>query len=228
MQTKWYFQSDICKTPLVLLATTAVSLTNPFCAPEATSNNITIPMLNTMLIQRPNFKNYPKTSGYFIKTGQFEHEDSYFAAYLYAIHRPSEKEEQGIELKKSNLQKYNPIPLCNTKIMQPGKSVTDDNYVNNETCWGNPFFHIYLEDESYSLYFSNMSPIDLFELKTNNNKSYHLTLTDPIIKYYKYNPNTNKNSTNKVYTVSNSAATSWAEPQNKQLIFEGFPLYILL
>lgn len=228
MQTKWYFQSDICKTPLVLLATTAVSLTNPFCAPEATSNNITIPMLNTMLIQRPNFKNYPVTTGYFIKTGQFEHEDSPFAAYLYAIHRQQDNETQSIELKKSNLNKYNPIPLCNTKVMQPGVSVTSTNYENNEKYWGNPFFHTYLDDEIYSLYFSNMTPTDLFQLKNTNDKTYHLTLTDPIIKYYRYNPETDKGATNKVYTVSNSTATSWAEPQNENLIFEGFPLYVLL
>lgn len=43
----------------------------------------------------------------------------------------------------------------------------------------------------------------------------------------RYNPDTDTGEGNKIYLVSNSRATSWKEPENKVLIFDGFPLYIL-
>ncbi|RAC31003.1 hypothetical protein DN561_31085, partial [Burkholderia multivorans] len=47
MQSKWYFQRDICKLPLLMLTTTTVDLLYPFCSPQCNSNNITIPCLSS-------------------------------------------------------------------------------------------------------------------------------------------------------------------------------------
>lgn len=229
MQTQWYFQKDICKIPLVMLTTTGVSLTHPFCSPKAQSNNITLKMLNTILFQVPNFQNYPKTSGYSPKSGIFEHEDIPFKAYLYAIHHQTDTAPQSIELKKSNLNNYTIYVLANTKINQPGTNINSSSYENNEKHWGNPFYHDYLDEQVTSIYFSNMSPTDLYQLKsTEVSRPWHLTLTSPILYTYRYNPETDKGDTNRVYLVNNSTFTTWNAPDNQNLIFEGYPLPILL
>nr|UGV37951.1 MAG: ORF1 [TTV-like mini virus] len=51
MTNQWYFQKDICKTKLLMITATACDLTNYYLHPAATSNNISLIILNTNVIK---------------------------------------------------------------------------------------------------------------------------------------------------------------------------------
>nr|UGV38004.1 MAG: ORF1 [TTV-like mini virus] len=227
MQTKWYFQKDICTTPLLMLAATAVSFTYPFCSPKADSNNISIKCISPFLFQNPNFQSYPTTSGYSPKRGTSDTHSGDFPLYLYAT--TTEQTSQGIQVDKTNIKTLSLIPLVNTKDYQAGTPMTNTTWENKPKNWGNPFYFHYLDQESYSIYISDMSPYEAtLLLQGSSTKQFHLTIpTTPLIYTVRYNPDTDTGDKNIVYLVSNSAGTSWDLPSNKNLIFDGFPLPIL-
>nr|UGV42271.1 MAG: ORF1 [TTV-like mini virus] len=228
MQTHWYFQQDLCKIPLLMLTTTGVSLTYPFCSPKAKSNNITVRCLNTLLFHIPNFQTFPVTTGYYPKYLHFEHPEQDTTAYLYAHHTTNP--QQSIVIDKNSVQTKQLYVLCNTKLNQEGTPTTSSSFQNNAAHWGNPFWHNYLDPDTSYIYISDMSPAELYQLKNgaDQTKSYHLTLTGPMFYTYRYNPETDKGEKNQVYLVSNSSGNNWNPPSNEKLIFEGFPLYVLL
>lgn len=84
MYNRWYFQRDICDTPLNMLTATAISLTKPFCDPKAKSNNITVYCLNPHRFRNPNFQNPPITNGYSPFTA--DNIEGHPAMYLYSSH----------------------------------------------------------------------------------------------------------------------------------------------
>lgn len=227
MQTKWYFQHDLCKTPLLMLTATSVSLTNPYCYPKAKSNNITLYMLNSFIFQKPNFQNFPQTTGYSPKRAEDTHQQHFGDLYLWATH--STNPSEALEVTNTTNLSGQLYFLGNTKTFNQGTPLKKDtnNTLNN---WGNPFYHTHADKDSTTIYISYMSCTDYKELLNNatTSKTYHLTRTEPIYFEYRYNPETDTGANNKVYLVSNSSAQSFQEPQNTNLIFEGFPLYILL
>nr|UGV33903.1 MAG: ORF1 [TTV-like mini virus]UGV34492.1 MAG: ORF1 [TTV-like mini virus] len=228
MQSKWYFQQDLCKMPLLMLTTTAVSLRLPYCYPEAKNNNITLYCINTQLFQRPNFQNFPQTSGYSPKEGTFQdhHDPQHFQAYLYAYH--STTNEESITVNKDNIQEKRLQFLGNTKQFQAGTEITQG-WENAEKNWGNPFFNDHIDPETTQIYFSNMSSTNAKQLASKaSTDTYYLTKTDPLYFQYRYNPETDTGKNNKVWLVNNSTAQNWEPPTNTNLIFEGYPLYILL
>lgn len=231
MLNKWYFQQDLCKIPLLMLTATSVSLRHPFCYPEAKSNNITLTCLNTLLFQKPNFKNFPTTSGYSPKTGQYQdhHDPDTFDAYLYAYHDPNPKpSDVGIEINKSNIIQKQLKFLGNTKEFESGIFITSS-WENKQSSWGNPFFNDHLDIDTTQIYITDMTPYQASQLsKQALDKTFHLTKTDPLFYKYRYNPETDTGEKNKIWLVSNSTAQSWQPPDNPQIIFDGFPLYILL
>nr|UGV34917.1 MAG: ORF1 [TTV-like mini virus] len=214
MTNNWYFQRDICKTPLAMLTTTAVDLRNPFAAPEARSNNVTLYSLNTFQFKNTNFQQPDPQKGYHYKT---EGTQKY---YLYAAHTNSTT--------WGDL-----IPLTNTKDNQPGKQlrtiINNNNSQNKLSNWGNPFHHTYTPDD-FKFYFMTKSPADI--QKDDLNKPLSQTgiteFTSYLYYQLRYNPEKDTGDTNKVYLVSNLHETNWNEPENPNLILEGFPLFILL
>nr|UGV37601.1 MAG: ORF1 [TTV-like mini virus] len=72
MQTKWYFQQDICKTGLLLVTATACSLDQPYIPENQVSNNYTLYSLNTDFFQNPCFEKWG-TRGYQAKQVGTEH-----------------------------------------------------------------------------------------------------------------------------------------------------------
>ncbi len=56
LTNKWYFQKDICTTPLVQFKTTAVSIDHYYIGTDSTSTNITIPILNNSLFWNTNYQ----------------------------------------------------------------------------------------------------------------------------------------------------------------------------
>ena len=228
MQTKWYFQKDICKTPLLMLTSTSVSLTNPYCYPKAKSNNITLYMLNSFIFQKPNFQNFPQTTGYSPKRAEDTHQQHFGDLYLWAtplLQTPSE----AIEVTNTNNRSGQLYFLGNTKTFNEGTPLTKDTE-NSLKNWGNPFLQHSLRPRQYNnlhfLYEFNRlqrTPTKCYNSKNippNTHRSYYFE--------YRYNPETDTGANNKIYLVSNSSANTFNEPQNTNLIFEGYPLYILL
>nr|UGV36436.1 MAG: ORF1 [TTV-like mini virus] len=221
MQTKWYFQRDICKIPLLMLTATSVDLRYPFCSPQAKSNNITIRFLSPFLFQNPNFAHYPTTTGYWPKRT-----DSGEKLYLYASHNALPNDINTDFVKTL-------IPLCNTTTYQPGKQLSSAGYENKPENWGNPFYHDYINDtnseQTMYLFLSKTTPINMLEyIKANGAKPTLTTVTGPTIYDTRYNPEKDTGEKNKIYLVSNGSKETIEPPTNTNYIFEGFPLFILL
>lgn len=224
MLNKWYFQRDICKIPLLMLTTTSIDLTKPFCNPNCKSNNIVIRYINPYLFKNNNFQDYPRTTGYSPKTlsdGPY---------YLYAS-------LQGDIPDKTNTVSFKQfiggcIPLTNTKNYNAGKPIqtlaTGTN--NKPENWGNPFYRTHLDLEAFTIYICNENPVSL--LNNYNTTSFNNTkitkATENMIYQTIYNPDNDTGETNKVYLVKATQNTQFQPPTDEDLIFEGFPLYILL
>nr|UGV37917.1 MAG: ORF1 [TTV-like mini virus] len=229
MLTKWYFQHDLCKTPLLMLTTTATSFTKPFCSTKALSNSITVKCLNPTIFKNFNFQEYPKTQGYFCKRVTLEHDDREVPMYIYAILHPEQLEQQ-TKITSRNIKTLGLICLANSNTYQAGKHIEDNSYVNNHTCWGNPFYHLYLDQDTYSIYLSLMTPTEAYQLKTvtTSSATYFVTkVTDPIVYTLRYNPETDKGYKNKAYILKTSTYSDPGPPDNLNLIIDGFPLFVL-
>nr|UGV38199.1 MAG: ORF1 [TTV-like mini virus] len=229
--SKWYFQRDLCKTPLLMLTTTAMSFTNPFCAPKAQSNNITILSLSPYVFQNFNFQTFPQTSGWYCKRTALEHEEHTYPMYLYAVHSSNQSLLiDTITLSNSNKSHFQITPLCNPLNYQAGEHITTT-YTNNKTKWGNIFYPDNLDLASVTVYISLMTPIEAVELyKTNNptGKSYSLTKPHgPLIYKLRYNPETDKGLKNIAWIQSTSKTEEVKPPDDINLQLSGFPLYVL-
>nr|UGV36619.1 MAG: ORF1 [TTV-like mini virus] len=225
-QNKWYFQKDICNTPLLMTTTTAISLTNPFANSNSLSNNLVFLCLNPFLFSNPHFQHFPETTGYSHKILNGK------SMYLYANHqqRPN-NDTQLTEWLKSL------IFLGNTTTNQPGREYQDyyQNGNNSKINWGNPFYHRYLEttsDTSYTIFTSSVTTLEIVsQLKGITQSNVKVTnfqeITGPIIYKVTYNP-TKDTGLNKAYLINTSQQITLDEPENKNLIIEGYPLYNML
>uniref|UniRef100_A0AAU7STV5 Capsid protein n=1 Tax=Betatorquevirus 004D TaxID=3163406 RepID=A0AAU7STV5_9VIRU len=228
MLNRWYFQRDICDTPLNMLTATAISLSKPFCDPKARSNNITVYCLNPHRFRNPNFQNPPITTGYspFTADNLADHPKM----YLYASHT--------LINKKKELQTL--VPLCNTKDNKAGamlshllKPSKDNNKFEN---WGNPFYRLNFWGEDNLIYQSKYGPtstevndwVKTYSTSDENISSEVTLMVGYNLYACRYNPERDTGEGNMCYLLNNSSAASLEPPSNKNLIFEGFPLYILL
>lgn len=231
MTNNWYFTHEICKLPLVMTTTTAVSLTKPFANSNTQSNNITFKCLNPYQFQNPNWQHFNEQLGYnpkWITTGTLINKPVYWYA--------SQTELTG-QTSKDFVK--NLIFLGNTKTNQPGKTLdqlTTGTYPNTKANWGNPFFHRYLEtghETTSYIYFSTETVVDLVTKLKNSSftqwKDIYFTLvTGPIIYTVTYNPAKDKGEKNTVFLVPTIDQNNLNPPENESLKFHGFPLPILL
>lgn len=224
MINKWYFQKDICNQPLLMTTTTAISLTKPFATTNSLSNNITFKCLNTFLFNNPHFQHFPEATGYSHKIlGSF-------SMYLYATtdHNPPTSTGMTQWLKKL-------IFLGNTTENTPGQEIQNwyQTQSNTKKNWGNPFFHRYLEtgETSYTIYSSKQTIVNIVnQLKSNNvniPETDFQVITGPIFYTVTYNPSRDT-GLNKIYLIETAKSLTLDEPENKNLVFEGFPLYDLI
>lgn len=226
MYNKWYFQKDICNTPLVLTTTTAVSLTHPFADPNALSNVVTFYSLNTFIFQNINFQHFPETTGYSHKTVHG------LSMYLYATTATN------IPNNNNDFKNFckNLIFLGNTKENVAGLTMEQlKTTANTKKNWGNPFHHRYLEhtsETSYNLITTKVTVLNMLEFiketqaTTVNNTDLQF-LTGPLIYTLQYNP-FNDTGLNKIYFLDTSKNITLEEPENENLIYSGFPFYNLL
>nr|UGV34317.1 MAG: ORF1 [TTV-like mini virus] len=227
MQSKWYFQRDICKLPLLMLTTTTVDLLYPFCSPQCNSNNITIPCLSTYVFKNLNFTHY-NTSGYSPKNTDTDNKPMYLYASLSKKPTPFSGDQSKNWAKSLT-------PLTNTKHFQRGHTIGDSQFQDTEQYRGNPFFYDYItgisHEDNYYIYISTATAATI---KSNLNTDINETnlpiteLTGPMVYMCRYNPAKDKGDTNKMFLVStNTQHTTITPPQDENLIIDGFPLFIL-
>nr|UGV33913.1 MAG: ORF1 [TTV-like mini virus]UGV33928.1 MAG: ORF1 [TTV-like mini virus]UGV34198.1 MAG: ORF1 [TTV-like mini virus]UGV34252.1 MAG: ORF1 [TTV-like mini virus]UGV37418.1 MAG: ORF1 [TTV-like mini virus] len=226
LQSKWYFQKELCTTPLVMLTATAISLTKPFCNDKCSSNNVSIKCLSPYIFKNFNFQTLSNSYGYYCKYSTYEHEDAQHKMYLWATH----SNNNITEVNNTNIKNLQLIPLVNTLDYKPGKPITDQNWENKRENWGNPFYYENLDRDSITIYISFMNTFEASQLiKTPTlSKSYAFTkVVEPLIFTVRYNPETDKGLKNKAWLLSTSKEGPYDPPADTNLILEGFPLYVL-
>nr|UGV34846.1 MAG: ORF1 [TTV-like mini virus] len=226
MTNRWYFQKDICNTPLVMLTATAVQLTTPFANINELSNNITFYSLNTFIFQNPNFEHPPETTGYSHKILNG------FSMYLYAT---TTKKPANADSDTNAFKEWlkTLIFLGNPRENKQGKPLGEILTQNTKSNWGNPFYHRYLEigdedDVSYTIYTSQCTTINIINKIQGQNPdtvkaTNFQTITGPIIYTLTYNPEKDT-GLNKIYLLKTWGPATLDEPEDQNLIFEGFPL----
>lgn len=209
MSNKWYFQTDICKTSLLLLTATATDLDSYYISPFAESNSITLYCLNPLTFQKKNFQRPSETTGYQPRAG----------LYLYGT-------------KAAGTPKYGDlIYLGWTGPMREGepfKLYTQSTYTKEH--WGNPFHPDWIS-QNYKIYKSNTQYTAILT-DTNKDKpieSTKLTLAEaPLLLPVRYTPNKDTGQNNVVYLVNNIDDNAIAVPNDNNIKIEGFPLHISL
>nr|UGV34161.1 MAG: ORF1 [TTV-like mini virus]UGV34276.1 MAG: ORF1 [TTV-like mini virus]UGV34638.1 MAG: ORF1 [TTV-like mini virus] len=222
LQTKWYFQTDLNKTPLAIFYTAACSLTSYYLSPDWESNNISILHLNTLLFQHTNFKNYPH-KGYAVKTVGTE------SFYLYVTDEEYSHTKQEYEYQLLT-------PLTNTKDWTIGQNSAHNHqgYQHYKTDWrryaGNPFLaNTYKENVIFII---KKDPDALFQNWNSQTAKFNLTtvggavLDQPIYQTTRYNPNRDEGIQNEMYLVNVTKDGSWDTPTDFKTKLTGFPLWI--
>nr|UGV35432.1 MAG: ORF1 [TTV-like mini virus] len=228
---RWYFQSALAKTPLVMLRTSSMSMEHFYLSPSAKSSNITIPTLNTGLIKNRNFKK-PPGDGYFASgTGTQK-------VYLYTT-RSNYNNITQIKIKDL-------VFLGDSKNFVEGHAFSDEypnttqaNFTTNKQSWttthknywGNPFYPTYLNPDSpdapvfqspksYATYISQWSTLE----QTAD------SLTEVFLVHKtRYNPHADYGQDTKCYFLSVAKEEQgWEPPDNEDLTNENLPLWLLL
>lgn len=209
MQSKWFFQRDICKTPLCLITTTACSLEQPYCPENQISYNLTLYSLNTEFFQNPNFETFG-TQGYIPKEVNGEQ------FHIYKL-----KQHQS-ELKWKNI-----IPIANTYQYQDGSDhIESYAQFTNKQYWGNPF----TQENSHpdvQLYYGTTWPSSQ---DFDQNRSATLTELHELYWECRYNPEADKGIGNMVYLKSNNhdeQGTIYTLPNKEELIIKDYPLWLI-
>nr|UGV38189.1 MAG: ORF1 [TTV-like mini virus] len=229
IQNKWYFQKDLCTTPLVQFRTSAISIDHMYISTSALSTNITIPFLNNSLLQNTNYKTL-ESSGYYCK------EVGTQKVYLYSS--SSELPVQNIPLKDLRY-------LADTKNYTEGYSFNEakeiqtnidiEQYFQNRRWWGNPFHPDYLK-ENYRVYQSTNT---WGRIKTMLNSNPNATVQNIyetggftevfLVTAVRYNPYRDTGIHNKIYFKPTFRNENNLDPPNDEnLITEGLPLWLLL
>nr|UGV34883.1 MAG: ORF1 [TTV-like mini virus] len=221
--SKWYFQKDLAKTPLLLLQLSATTFDSYYISPQAENNNITINTLNTKLIQNTFWnKDYTSTTtpnGYHINTQGTQ------SIHLWA----SASESPTASLKANEMiylgqTKKNERGLAKNEIR--ATSVTWDNYKNTTQYWGNLFHAEYLTN-NLRIFQSTKTWTDLKSWTEQTVVGTYMTdVTAPLVIPLRYNSNIDSGIHNNIYLLSSSTArTGYDPPQNLNLTLDGFPLW---
>nr|UGV36377.1 MAG: ORF1 [TTV-like mini virus] len=222
-QNKWYFQSDLSKTPLLLLTTSAACLDRIYLNPRSWNNNIDIHILNTSFFETPNFANTPQG------TQPWQPKEGY---WLYGTRNGSEQSKLTELIFVGQTKTYTiGIPIGEQGWMT--YSQTQKKYEN----FGNPFHPDYFNGNR-QLWISKSNPMTVFNgnYKTQTINSYNKThtqngiarVTQPLWTTVRYTPERDTGE-NQIYLLKISDNKfNWNEPDDADLIYEGYPLWCLL
>lgn len=212
MKNQWFFQQDMCKTPLLVLTISACSFQQPFYPEDQISNNITLWTLNTDFFHNPDFESNPISDhGYIAKTDGI-HQFRLFGVQTGGTEPPT---------KWTHV-----IPLVRTNQYHEGHQVTKYAEFNDLQYAGNPFSAPWSHPDT-QLYYYTSWPTNQKEYETNTVQFQKL---EYLYQECRYNPDKDTGLGNKVYLKQNNRTTEgtiFTEPSKKELIIEGYPLWII-
>lgn len=236
LENKWYFQKDIRTIPLLVLHTSAISLNEYYISTRAENNNITITSINPNFITNHDFRDihwpYKKPQGtvhfylyYYNSEGNKDHPENFLAKYLIPL---------------TNIRKYTQGECYYWANRKWGVDrSTYCTHIGKYT--GNPFIKENRDNENMWFY-SNTGPQTFAEAfktaESDEVKATELTLptggkfaltwiTEPLLKHYRYNPFKDTGKSTKMFLLKCDDPTQgWDPPDNPDIIFEGFPLWL--
>lgn len=226
MTNKWFFSADLANKGLIMIASTAADFENIYISKYSESNTISLRFLNTKIFQNRQFNKLP-TNGYHAKDNM----------WLWAAENGQNPPQLNEMIFLGNTVQYqlgHPIktymPNVTAKITELLKK---PEFMKSEN-WGNPFHENYM-DLKHSLWWTTTSPTT--HLSAHKDKQINTKVTDlgfnkleqELFFYGRYNPNTDKGENTRLYYLKNFEEESgWDPPQNKNLILEGFPLWLIV
>lgn len=220
MKNQWYFQHEMLNTGLLLTQTSACSLDNYFISTMSENNNINIITLNTILFQNRMF--HTNTEPYYTRTS------GTLKRYLFATQSTSPPQDVLLKdvILLGDTRNY-------TKGKTPLQNEVNDTWNNGppKDYWGNPFHADYMSGDFRILYKDDSLPTIYTGFKSQyaTKKAGLTELSSTFTWTLRYNPNKDDGSTNTVYLLQNhKQEEGWNPPTKPELIFEGYPLWILL
>nr|UGV42636.1 MAG: ORF1 [TTV-like mini virus] len=210
LSNKWFLQTSLYNTPLIMIKTSACDLDQPYGPEDQISTNITLISLNLDLFQNTNWET-DQTQGYYPKI-----EGTYSTA-LYASNHNNPTDWQHLTLLANTtnaLAQGKPLPnTINTYITTSDK----------KQYWGNPF-NPHFHTGTYKFYFGK-SP----ESYNQGTQKPEITEATSLFEQIRYNPFKDKGSGNQIYIKSTHDPRSSfiTPPTDTRLILEGKPLWQL-
>lgn len=224
---KWFFQREFVNVNLLMLTATSCSLTEYDLSNRSLSNNITLTTLNPKVFLNLNYDRPSETTGWFPK-------GSY---YLYST---TAQLSTDVNNPLSGIKYKTLIYLGQATARRVGKSIEQSNvqpntYFTKPEYWGNIFHEDFIHDRMPVLV-SNIqhtafaTDANWNEQKEKNIESKYFTLmAEPIFIKVRYNPDKDTGKDTSIYFLPNfQQVRNWDPPENEQLKFHGFPLWMLL
>nr|UGV37903.1 MAG: ORF1 [TTV-like mini virus] len=215
MKNKWYFQSEICKTGLLLLTTVATDLKHFYANPWAISNNITLHCLNPTIFKHNGFIE-TETQGYTPKAG------SYYYCLKGTEHTPKVKD-------------LHYLGRTGPQTLGYSYNEKSTNYTSNKENWGN-IFHPDVLKLNIPVFLSTQQMIQVFS-QANLDKQINLktgvegllTLVEnPFIIPVRYNPDRDTGQDNITWlnSIVRNTGSGFEVPQDNNIKISGFPLWL--
>lgn len=226
LTSKWYFQAELAKTPLVQFRASATTLDEFYVSYKAISTTISIYHLNMGAIQNPNFKNFP-ADGYWCRKIPGSNQKVYLVAFK-NNYTPNQTTWEEL------------IFLGNTNTNQPGTTLKDaigdvtqieqilPKYGKQQ--WGNPFYKDYLS-KNKKVYFCNTTLHHILQQyashRQNPIEQTYINETN-LINVIRYNPLDDLSKNTKIYFKSTTTENETFDPPNDiDLYSANLPIWIL-
>ncbi len=179
LQNKWYFQQDLCQTPLIMISATACSFEQPFAPENHVSDSITIYSLDTNTFQNSDFASIRENEGYVPKHLGTQ-----------KMHLYGRKKHASDPPKTWS----DVVILGNTNRYTTGKETTTLTDMKKPENWGNPFSAPWNHEEEH-IYYSEKWPSSTETIQT----QVTFTKLEHIYIQCRYNPQKDKGTGNKLY-----------------------------
>lgn len=210
LQNKWYFQQDVCKTPLFMINTTACSFEQPFAPEDHVSDSITLVSIDTNTFQNPDFYTLPP-EGYIPK---------HIGTQKMYLVGPGRHGTQPPTMWSGC------VYLGNTRNYKEGTETTSLVNLKKSDNWGNPFSHHWTQPD-YPIYYTNKFPTQESDMTSTNFCTF--TIMEHLFVYCRYNPQKDKGTNNIIYLKKNDDdhETPYDQlPRDERLILKDYPLWI--
>nr|UGV37762.1 MAG: ORF1 [TTV-like mini virus] len=227
LQSKWFFQKDICDKPLCMLMTSAMSLDRMYQNSNSISTTVGFSTLNTDIFSYHNWE-LPFTSGY--KAA----DNKYLWAFSTLITDDIQKHKISELIFLGDTKHFTKgKTIISTKIQSENWSRTYGRYITTEAEWGNPFEPTYL-NQRVTIVVSNKAPAELPPLYSDwsENSTLGIYFTEPakpLVQQCRYNPYQDSGNNHIFITeITKREQQPWQLPHESKYIGHTFPLWLSL